>query len=76
MTAIVLIAGMVDRSALKLRNLALAALGVMLVAPEAVVHPSFRCWLRHRPPRRLALGNARKTGTSLSSKAHHQQHGT
>jgi competence protein ComEC len=37
MTAIV----MVDRSALTLRNLALAALGVMLLAPEAVVHPSF-----------------------------------
>ena len=42
MTAIVLIAVMVDRSALTLRNLALAALGVMLLAPEAVVHPSFQ----------------------------------
>ncbi len=42
MTAIVLVAVMVDRSALTLRNLALAALGVMLLAPEAVVHPSFQ----------------------------------
>jgi competence protein ComEC len=42
MTAIVLVAVIVDRSALTLRNLALAALGVMLLAPEAVVHPSFQ----------------------------------
>jgi competence protein ComEC len=42
MTGIVLIGVMVDRSALTLRNLALAALGVMLLAPEAVVHPSFQ----------------------------------
>src|SRR3954452_15215187 len=42
MTAIILIAVMVDRSALTMRNLALAALGVMLLAPEAVVHPSFQ----------------------------------
>lgn len=42
MTAIVLVGVMVDRPALTLRNLALAALGVMLLAPEAVVHPSFQ----------------------------------
>src|SRR5262245_19440125 len=42
MTAIVLVGVMVDRSALTLRNLALAALGVLLLAPEAVVHPSFQ----------------------------------
>jgi competence protein ComEC len=42
MIAIVLIGVMVDRAALTLRNLALAALAVMLVAPEAVVHPSFQ----------------------------------
>jgi competence protein ComEC len=42
MTGILLVAVMVDRSALTLRNLALAALGVMLLAPEAVVHPSFQ----------------------------------
>src|SRR6266700_2804407 len=42
MTGIVLIGVMVDRAALTLRNLALAALGVMLLAPEAVVHPSFQ----------------------------------
>lgn len=42
MIAIVLIGVMVDRAALTLRNLALAALAVMLVAPESVVHPSFQ----------------------------------
>jgi len=42
MTAIVLIAVMVDRAALTLRNLALAAFAVMVLAPEAVVHPSFQ----------------------------------
>src|SRR5262245_20071847 len=42
MTAIVLVGVMADRQALTLRNLALAALGVMLLAPEAVVHPSFQ----------------------------------
>src|SRR5262249_56693951 len=42
MTAIVLVGVMVDRPALTLRNLALAALGVLLIAPEAVVHPSFQ----------------------------------
>jgi competence protein ComEC len=42
MTGIVLVGVMVDRAALTLRNLALAALGVMLLAPEAVIHPSFQ----------------------------------
>ena len=42
MTAIVLIGVMVDRAALTLRNLALAALAVLLIAPEAVAHPSFQ----------------------------------
>jgi competence protein ComEC len=42
MIAIVLIGVMVDRSALTLRNLALAALFVMVLAPESVVHPSFQ----------------------------------
>src|SRR3954451_5603986 len=42
MTGIVLIGVMLDRAALTLRNLALAALAVMLLAPEAVVHPSFQ----------------------------------
>jgi competence protein ComEC len=42
MTAIVLIGVMLDRSALTLRNLALAALAVMLFLPEAVAHPSFQ----------------------------------
>jgi competence protein ComEC len=42
MTGIVLVGVMVDRAALTLRNLALAALGVMVLAPEAVIHPSFQ----------------------------------
>ncbi len=42
MIAIVLVAVMVDRSALTLRTLTIAAFGVLLLAPEAVVHPSFQ----------------------------------
>ena len=42
MIAIVLVGVMVDRPALTLRTLAVAALGVLLLAPEAVVHPSFQ----------------------------------
>jgi competence protein ComEC len=42
MTGLLLFAVMLDRSALTFRNLALAALGVMLLAPDAVVHPSFQ----------------------------------
>jgi len=42
MTAIVLVGVMFDRPALTLRTLALAAFGVMLFAPQAVVHPSFQ----------------------------------
>jgi len=42
MTAIVLVGVMVDRAALTLRNLALAALAVLIFLPEAVVHPSFQ----------------------------------
>ena len=42
MTAIVLIGVMVDRPALTLRTLAVAAFVVLLLAPEAVVHPSFQ----------------------------------
>src|SRR5437899_3247172 len=42
MIAIVLIGVMVDRSALTLRTLTVAALGVLLLVPEAVVHPSFQ----------------------------------
>jgi competence protein ComEC len=42
MTAVVLIGVMVDRRAITFRTLAVAALVVMLVAPEAVVHPSFQ----------------------------------
>jgi competence protein ComEC len=42
MTAIVLLGVMADRPALTLRTLAVAALAVLLLAPEAVVHPSFQ----------------------------------
>jgi len=42
MTAVVLIAVMVDRQAITFRTLAIAALIVLMVAPEALVHPSFQ----------------------------------
>jgi competence protein ComEC len=42
MTAIVLIGVMVDRAALTLRTLAIAAFAVLILAPQAVVHPSFQ----------------------------------
>ncbi|HVG52589.1 MAG TPA: ComEC/Rec2 family competence protein [Xanthobacteraceae bacterium] len=42
MTAIVLIGVMADRAALTLRTLSVAAMAVLLIAPEAVVHPSFQ----------------------------------
>jgi competence protein ComEC len=42
MTAIVLAGVMLDRQALTLRTLAIAALAVMAVTPESVVHPSFQ----------------------------------
>ena len=41
MTAVVLIAVMVDRRAITFRTLAVAAMIVLTVAPEALVHPSF-----------------------------------
>ena len=42
MTAVVLVAVMVDRRAITFRTLALAAIAVLLLAPEALVHPSFQ----------------------------------
>jgi competence protein ComEC len=42
MTAIVLIGVMCDRPALTLRTIAVAAFAVLLIAPEAIVHPSFQ----------------------------------
>ncbi|MET0221073.1 MAG: ComEC/Rec2 family competence protein, partial [Tardiphaga sp.] len=42
MTAVVLIAVMVDRRAITFRTLAVAALIVLMWAPEALVHPSFQ----------------------------------
>lgn len=42
MTAVVLIAVMVDRRAITFRTLAIAAMVVLIAAPEALVHPSFQ----------------------------------
>jgi competence protein ComEC len=42
MTAVVLIAVLVDRRAITFRTLALAAMIVLMLAPEALVHPSFQ----------------------------------
>jgi competence protein ComEC len=42
MTAVVLVAVMVDRRAITFRTLALAAIVVLVLAPEALVHPSFQ----------------------------------
>jgi competence protein ComEC len=42
MTAVVLIAVMVDRRAVTFRTLAVAAMIVLTMAPEALVHPSFQ----------------------------------
>ncbi len=42
MIAVVLVGVLADRPALTLRTLALSALAVLLLAPEAVVHPSFQ----------------------------------
>ena len=42
MTAVVLIAVMVDRRAITFRTLAVAAMIVLTIAPEALVHPSFQ----------------------------------
>src|SRR5271157_4443291 len=42
MIAIVLIGVIVDRQTLTFRSITVAALGVLLLAPEAVVHPSFQ----------------------------------
>ncbi len=42
MTAVVLIAVMADRRAITFRTLAVAAMIVLLIAPEALVHPSFQ----------------------------------
>ena len=42
MTAVVLIAVMVDRRAITFRTLAVAAMIVLGIAPEALVHPSFQ----------------------------------
>lgn len=42
MTAVVLLAVMVDRRAITFRTLAIAAMVVLVAAPEALVHPSFQ----------------------------------
>jgi competence protein ComEC len=62
MIAIVLVGVMVDRPALTLRTLTVAALGVLLLAPEAVVHPSFQMSFAAT----LALVAGYERGLSLS----------
>ena len=65
MMSIVLIAVMLDRPALTMRNVALAALAILIVAPESLFDPSFEMsfaavvglvalyeWLSKRRPRR------------------------
>lgn len=42
MVAIVLLGVMIDRAAITFRTLTVAAFGVLLLAPQAVVHPSFQ----------------------------------
>ena len=42
MTAIVLVGVMADHAALTLRTLAVAAFAVLILAPQALVHPSFQ----------------------------------
>src|SRR6185369_17623510 len=42
MVAIVLVGVMIDRPTVTLRTLTVAALAVLLLAPEAIVHPSFQ----------------------------------
>jgi competence protein ComEC len=42
MTAVVLVGVMADRPTLTMRTIAVAALAVMLLVPEAVIHPSFQ----------------------------------
>jgi competence protein ComEC len=42
MIAIVLIGVMIDRPTLTFRTLTVAAFGVLLLAPEAIIHPSFQ----------------------------------
>ena len=42
MIAIVLVGVMVDRQTLTFRTITIAALGVLLLVPEAIVHPSFQ----------------------------------
>jgi len=42
MTAIVLVGVLIDRAALTLRTLAVAAVSLLVLSPEALVHPSFQ----------------------------------
>jgi len=42
MTAVVLVGVLADRPTLTMRTIAVAALAVMLIVPEAVIHPSFQ----------------------------------
>jgi competence protein ComEC len=62
MTAVVLIAVMVDRRAVTFRTFAVAAMLVLTVYPEALVHPSFQAWAH------FLLENELYSVTPLNSK--------
>ena len=61
MIAIVLVGVMVDRPAITLRTLTVAAILVLLLAPEAIVHPSFQMSFAAT----LALGRRLRARASL-----------
>jgi competence protein ComEC len=65
MIAIVLVGVMVDRPTLTFRTLTVAALGVLLLQPESVVHPSFQMSFAAT----LALIAAYQYGLPWSAKA-------
>jgi competence protein ComEC len=52
---VVLIAVMVDRRAVTFRTLALAAMIVLVLAPEALVHPSFQMSFAEEVGRKISI---------------------
>ena len=72
MIAIVLIGVMLDRPTLTFRTLAVAAIGVLLLAPQAVVHPSFQmsfaATLALIAAYRYGLAVARRRDSSLGAR--------
>ena len=73
MTAVVLIAVLVDRRAVTFRTLSVAAMIVLVLAPEALVHPSFQSLVTKRqkpgssePPQALTLAQAERHEARLA----------